>query len=313
MNATVKTKSHLEKVLRSGIFAVTGELGPPRSASREEVKEKVRYLLGNLDSVNVTDNQTAVVRMSSLAASLIAQGEGIECNMQMVCRDRNRIAMQSDILGAAALGIKNLLILSGDHQSFGDHPEAKNVFDLDSINLIRVLRRMRDDGVLMSGHELPEDARPNLFIGAAFNPFADPEDFRVLRAAKKVEAGADFMQSQCIYDMERFKRFMERANDMGLTERCFFLAGVTPLKSLGMAKYMKNNVPGITMPDVYIERLKGVKKDEQAQEGIKIALEQIEELKGMKGVSGVHLMLVEWEHMVPTIVKEAKLLPRPEM
>ncbi|MDR2404886.1 MAG: methylenetetrahydrofolate reductase [Deltaproteobacteria bacterium] len=313
MTREVKTKSHLEKVLASGHFAVTGELGPPRNGNAQEVRDKVKHLLGNLDSVNITDNQTAVVRMSSLAASVIAQSEGIEANMQMVCRDRNRIAMQSDILGAAGLGINNLLILSGDHQIFGDHPESKNVFDLDSMNLIRLVRRMRDEGTLMSGHQLGDEGRPNLFIGAAYNPFADPEDFRVLRAAKKVEAGADFMQSQCIYDMERFKRFMVRALDMGLTERCYFLAGVTPLKSLGMARHMKTNVPGITMPDYYIDRLKGVPKDKQADEGIKIACEQIEELKGVKGLSGVHLMLVEWEHMVPRIVREAKLVPRPEV
>jgi methylenetetrahydrofolate reductase (NADPH) len=219
--------------------------------------------------------------------------------------------MQSDILGAAALGINNLLILSGDHQTFGDHPEAKNVYDLDSINLIRTLKTMRDEGRLMSGQELPEDGRPIMFIGAAYNPFADPEDYRVLRAAKKVQAGADFMQSQCIYDMDRFRKFMARAVDMGLTEKTYFMAGVTPLKSLGMAKYMKNSVPGITMPDSYIERLKGVPKDKQAELGIKMAIEQIEEFKQMKGISGVHLMLVEWEHMVPTIVKEAKLIPRP--
>ncbi|MDR2461582.1 MAG: methylenetetrahydrofolate reductase [Deltaproteobacteria bacterium] len=313
MSGNLKTQSNLEKILTSGNFAVTGELGPPRSARKSDVTEKAKHLVGNVDSVNVTDNQTAVVRMSSLAASLIAQQNGLEANMQMVCRDRNRIAMQSDILGAAALGINNLLILSGDHQTFGDHPEAKNVYDLDSINLIRALKNMRDEGRLMSGQEIPEDGRPKLFIGAAYNPFADPEDYRVIRAAKKVEAGVDFMQSQCIYDMARFRKFMAKAVEMGLTEKCYFLAGVTPLKSLGMAKYMKNNVPGITMPDSYIERLKGVAKDKQAEEGIKMASEQIQEFKEMKGISGVHLMLVEWEHMVPTIVKEAKLVPRPQL
>ncbi|MDR2459279.1 MAG: methylenetetrahydrofolate reductase [Deltaproteobacteria bacterium] len=313
MTKELKTKSHLEKVLSLGHFAVTGELGPPRHAKASDVEDKVSHLLGNVDSVNITDNQTAVVRMSSLSASVLAQRKGLEANMQMVCRDRNRIAMQSDILGAAALGINNLLILSGDHQSFGDHPQAKNVYDLDSINLIRTLKNMRDEGRLMSGQELPEDGRPRLFIGAAYNPFADPEDYRVIRAAKKVKAGADFMQSQCIYDMDRFRNFMSRAVDMGLTEKTYFLAGVTPLKSLGMAKYMKNNVPGITMPDFYIERLKGVPKDKQAEEGIKIACEQIEEFKEMKGISGVHLMLVEWEHMVPVIVKAAKLIPRPNV
>jgi methylenetetrahydrofolate reductase (NADPH) len=221
--------------------------------------------------------------------------------------------MQSDILGAYALGLKNILALSGDRQKFDDHPQSKNVFDLDSINLIQAIKMMRDDGKLLSGQELPEDGRPKLFIGAAFNPFADPEDYRVHRVAKKVAADVDFLQSQCIYDMDRFRRFMAKAVDMGLTEQSYFLVGVTPLKNLGMARYMKNNVPGITVPDSYINRLKGVPKDKQAEEGIKTACEQIEEFKQMKGISGVHLMLIEWEHMAPTIVKLANLVPRPKV
>jgi methylenetetrahydrofolate reductase (NADPH) len=255
MKGTPKTESRLERILSEGHFAVTGELGPPRSARASEVTQKAKYLLNHVDSVNITDNQTAVVRMSSLAASVLAQNEGLEANMQMVCRDRNRIAMQSDLLGAHALGIKNILALSGDHQKFGDHPQSKNVFDLDSILLIRTIKMMRDEGRLLSGQELPENGRPHLFIGAAFNPFADPEDFRVIRAAKKIAAGADFLQSQCIYDMPRFRKFMEKAMDLGLPEKCYFLAGVTPLKSLGMAKYMQNSVPGIIMPDEYILRI----------------------------------------------------------
>ncbi len=313
MSREVRTKSHLEKVLAAGHFAVTGELGPPRSASRQEVVEKAKHLKGNVDSVNITDNQTAVVRMCSMAAALILQEQGVEANMQMVCRDRNRIAMQSDILGAAAMGINNLLILSGDHQKFGDHPQAKNVFDLDSVNLIATLKMMRDERRLLSGQELPEGTEPRLFIGGAFNPFADPEDYRVLRAAKKVAAGVDFLQSQCIYDMPRFKKFMAKAVDMGLTEKTYFMAGITPFKSLGMAKYMKNNVPGISVPDELISRMAGVPKDKQVEEGIKIACEQIDELKNTPGISGVHLMLIEWEHMVPTIVNQAKLSPRPQV
>jgi len=309
MSREVRTKSNLEKVLAAGQFAVTGELGPPRSANVEEVEEKAKHLFGNVDSVNITDNQTAVVRMSSLAAGLILQKTGTEANMQMVCRDRNRIAMQSDILGAAALGINNLLCLSGDHQKFGDHPQSKNVFDVDAVNLIKMVKTMRDERRLLSGQEMHEGEEPRIFIGAAYNPFADPEDYRVLRAAKKVEAGVDFLQSQCIYDMPRFKKFMARAVDMGLTEKAYFMAGITPLKSLGMAKYMKNNVPGITVPDELIERMKGVEKDKQVDEGIKIACEQIEEMKTMPGVAGVHLMLIEWEHMVPRMVKEANIGP----
>ncbi|MDR1039491.1 MAG: methylenetetrahydrofolate reductase [Deltaproteobacteria bacterium] len=311
MTGQLKTASRLEKALAAGKFAVTGELGPPRNARAADVEAKCRALKGAADAVNITDNQTAVVRMSSLAAAVIALREGLDPVMQMVCRDRNRIAAQSDLLGAAALGVNNIIALSGDHQKFGDHPQSKNVYDLDSVSLIGAIRGMRDEGRLLSGQELPEDGRPRLFIGAAFNPFADPEGFRVLRAAKKVEAGADFLQSQCVYDMPRFRRFMERAVDMGLAERAYFMAGITPLKSLGMAKYMKNNVPGITVPDSYIERLKGVPKDRQAEEGVTMACEQIEEMKSMPGVAGVHLMFVEWEHMIPVVAEKAGLLPRP--
>ncbi|MDR1041457.1 MAG: methylenetetrahydrofolate reductase [Deltaproteobacteria bacterium] len=312
MTRELKTASRLERCLAAGKFAVTGELGPPRNAKAADVEAKCRSLKGAADAVNITDNQTAVVRMSSLSASVIALREGLDPVMQMVCRDRNRIAAQSDLLGAAALGVNNIIALSGDHQKFGDHPQSKNVYDLDSVSLIGAIKTMRDEGRLLSGQELPEDGRPRLFIGAAFNPFADPEGYRVLRAAKKVEAGADFLQSQCIYDMDRFRSFMKRAVDMGLTERAYFMAGITPLKSLGMAKYMKNNVPGITVPDSCIERLKGVPKDKQTDEGVAIACEQIEEIKTMPGVAGVHLMFVEWEHMIPVIAEKAGLLPRPQ-
>jgi methylenetetrahydrofolate reductase (NADPH) len=208
--------------------------------------------------------------------------------------------------------VRNVLALSGDHQRFGDHPQSKNVYDLDSVTLLRAAKGMRDGGRLLSGQELPEEGRPGLFLGAAFNPFADPEGYRAVRAAAKVEAGADFLQSQCLYDMPRFRRFIVRAVDMGLTERAYFLAGVTPLKSLGMARYMKNSVPGITIPDSLIERLKGVPKDRQAEEGLAIAREQVEELREVPGVAGVHLMFVEWEHMVRGFAEKAGLLPRPE-
>jgi methylenetetrahydrofolate reductase (NADPH) len=311
--AYAKKESNLKKVLQKGLFAVTGELGPPRGGDHAELREKCKFLLGNVDAVNVTDNQTAVVRMSSMAASLIAQEEGLEANMQLVCRDRNRIALQSDLLGAHALGIRNVMALTGDHQLFGDHPESKNVFDLDSISLLETIRTLTKEGKLLSGFTLSPSGKPDFFIGAAFNPFADPADFRVLRAGKKIDAGAEFLQSQCIYDVPRFKSFMEKARDEGLTERAYFMAGITPLKSLGMAKYMKNHVPGIIMPDERIKRFSGVPKDKQADLGITMAIEQLEELREIPGVAGVHLMFVEWEHMVPRFVSEAKLLPRPEL
>jgi len=307
----MKSGSNLEKVLTAGHFAFTGELGPPRGAHAEEVRKKAVHLKGRVDSVNITDNQTAVVRMASWASCLILLQEGIEPNFQMVCRDRNRLAMQADILGAYALGIRNILCLSGDHCQFGDHPTAKGVFDIDSMQLISMVKKMRDEGKFLSGAEL--DGPPKMFIGAASNPFADPFEWRVHRLAKKVEAGVDFIQTQCIYNLPKFREFIRQANDLGLTEKAFILAGVTPMKSLGMAKYMKNKVPGMDVPDEIIKRLQGVAKDKQAEEGIKIALEQIAEFKEMKGVAGVHLMAIEWEHRVPEIAERAGMLPRPKV
>ena len=307
----MKSGSNLEKVLSAGHFAFTGELGPPRGAHAEEVRKKAVHLKGRVDSVNITDNQTAVVRMASWASCLILLQEGIEPNFQMVCRDRNRLAMQADILGASALGIRNMLCLSGDHCQFGDHPTAKGVFDIDSMQLISMVRQMRDEGKFLSGTEV--DGKPQIFIGAASNPFADPFEWRVHRLAKKVKAGVDFIQTQCIYNMPKFREFIRQANDMGLTEKVFILAGITPMKSLGMAKYMKAKVPGMDVPDEIITRLQGVARDKQAEEGIKITLEQIAELKEMKGVAGVHLMAIEWEHRVPEIAERAGMLPRPQV
>lgn len=306
----LKSGSNLEKVLRKGIFAVTGELGPPRGADAEAIRKKAQPLKGMVDSVNITDNQTAVVRMASWGASLLAIQEGLEPNYQMVCRDRNRLAMQSDILAAYTLGIRNMLCLSGDHQIFGDHPYSKKVYDIDSMQLISMVKKMRDEKKFQNGEEMT--APPNMFIGAASNPFGDPVEFRVFRLAKKIEAGADFIQTQCIYNMARFREFMKQANDMGLSEKVYILAGVTPMKSLGMARYMAKNVPGMDVPDELIKRIEGVDKKQQAAEGIRIACEQIEEFKEMKGVAGVHIMAIEWEHKVPQIVEQARLLPRPK-
>jgi methylenetetrahydrofolate reductase (NADPH) len=307
----MKAGSNLEKVLRAGHFAFTGELGPPRGTSAHEVREKASHLKGCVDAVNITDNQTSVVRMSSWAASLILIQEGLEPNYQMVCRDRNRLAMQSDILGAYAHGIRNMLCLSGDHQQFGDHPTAKGVFDLDSMQLIEMVKRMRDEGKFMSGEAIVDP--PELFIGAAANPFAEPLRWRVHRLAKKVEAGANFIQTQCIYNLEKFREWVKQANDMGLTEKAYILAGVTPMKSVGMARYMQSKVPGMDVPESIIKRLQGAEKGKVAAEGIKIACEQIEEFKEMKGIAGVHLMAIEWEHRVPEIAESAKVLPRPLM
>jgi methylenetetrahydrofolate reductase (NADPH) len=304
-----KSDSNLEKVLAAGHFAVTGEVGPPRGADGDAVREKASHLVGRVDAVNITDNQTAVVRLSSWAASLIVKDMGLEPNYQMVCRDRNRLAMQSDILGASALGINTMLCLSGDHPRFGDHPQAANVHDVDSIQLIGVVKKMRDESKFLGGADMTK--APAMFIGAAANPFGDPYELRVLRLAKKVAAGADFIQTQCIYDMDRFKDYMKQANDMGLFEKVKLLAGVTPLKSAGMARYMATKVPGMSVPDAVVKRIAGAPKEKQAEEGIKFLCEQVAELKEVPGVAGIHLMAIEWEHKVPEILERAGLLPRP--
>lgn len=307
----MKSDSNLEKILKAGHFAFTGELGPPRGANADHVREKAKPLVGSVDLVNITDNQTAMVRMSSWAAALIAIQEGLEPNYQMVCRDRNRLAMQADILGAYALGIKNILCLSGDHQKFGDHPNAMGVFDIDSMQLVNMVKIMRDEGKFLGGAEI--DGPPKLFIGAAANPFAEPFEWRVHRLAKKVAAGADFIQTQCVFNMAKMREWVKRAVDMGITEKTYILAGVTPMKSIGMAKYMASKVPGMDVPDEIIKRLQGAEKGKVADEGIQIACEQIEEFKEMKGVAGVHLMAIEWEHKVPEIAERAKVLPRPKV
>ena len=307
----MKSGSNLEKLLEKGEFVITGELGPPKGTDVEVVKKKAALLKGNVDAVNITDNQTAIVRMSSIVTSKILIDEGVEPTMQMVARDRNRLAMMSDLFGASALGIKNMLCLSGDHQSFGNHPEAKNVFDIDSIQMIYMVKTMRDENKVICGDEIEGDFK--MFIGAASNPFADPFQYRVHRLAKKIEAGVDFIQTQCIYDMKRFREFMKQVVDMGLHEKCKILAGITPLKSIGMARYMAANVSGIIIPEDLISRLRGAGKGKVADEGIKITCEQIQEMKEMEGIAGVHLMAIEWEHKVAEITKMAGVIPRPKV
>lgn len=305
----MKGASWLKRVLGQGEFAVTAECGPPKGADPEVVLKKAEFLKGRVDAINVTDNQTAIVRMSSLAACSLLKSAGLDPVLQMVVRDRNRIALQSDILGASAVGIRNVLCLSGDHQGFGNQPQAVGVFDLDSIQFLQVVKTMRDEKAILGGEAL--SSAPDLFIGAAANPFADPLQFRVVRLAKKIRAGADFIQSQCIYNLNRFEEWMAMAGDRGLTEQTFIMAGVTPLKSSGMAKYMKNNVAGMDIPDEVIKRMGGVSKEKQREEGIQICVETIQRLKEMPGVKGVHIMAIEWEEAVGEIVERAGLLPRP--
>ncbi len=304
----MKSASNLERVLTAGEFAVTGELGPPKSGNPEVVRKKARLVKGSCDAVNITDCQTAVVRMSSIGAGLITQSEGVEPVIQMTCRDRNRISMQSDILGASALGLKNLLCLTGDHQKFGNHPGSKGVFDMDSIQLLGMMRDMRDGKQFQCGEEIKEH-EPKMFFGCAANPFAFPYEFRAPRLAKKVSAGADFVQTQLIYNVERFAKFMEQCRDLGITEKTYILAGITPPRSLGMARYMKNFVPGLEVTDDIIMRMKDAKDMED--EGIDIAVDIINQVREIEGVAGVHIMAIEWESALHEITSRAKLLPRP--
>jgi methylenetetrahydrofolate reductase (NADPH) len=313
--ASLKSASRLERVLAEGHFAVTAELGPPKSADVSLISAKAAHLRGNVDAVNITDNQTAIVRMSSIAAGLLALKEGVEPIIQITCRDRNRIAIQSDVLGAYALGIRNILCLTGDHQKFGNHPTSKNVFDMDSIQLIAMLAGMRDQKTFACGEEIRNSKKapvvePRILIGGAENPFGDPLEFRAVRVAKKVEAGVDFIQTQCIYDMDRFEEFMRQVRARGLHENVKILAGVTPLKSAGMAKYMRDSVAGLSVPDAIIERME--KAADKPAEGIRICVEQIQRLREIEGVAGVHIMAIEWEEKVAGIVTAAGLLPRPE-
>lgn len=305
----MKEMSRLKAVLEKGGFAVTAECGPPKGADPETVLRKGRLLNGKVDAVNVTDNQTAIVRMSSLAACTLLKTAGMDPVLQVVVRDRNRIALQSDILGASALGIRNVLCLSGDHQSFGNQPQAMGVFDLDSIQFVQAVRSMRDQGLVLGGDKLSRG--PDVFIGAAANPFADPLAFRAVRLAKKIAAGAEFIQTQCIYNLERFETWMKLVRDRGLHEKAYILGGVTPLKSAKMAKYMRDKVSGMDIPDQIIERMEKVPPGKQREEGIRICVETVERLKEIPGVRGVHIMAIEWEDAVGEIVEKAGLLPRP--
>ena len=321
--------SNLERVLRAGHFAVTAELGPPQNADGSVIRKKAALLKGTCDAVNLTDNQTAIVRMSSIGAAAIVLQEGLEPVIQMTCRDRNRLAIQSDLLGAYALGVRNLLCLSGDHQTFGNHPGAKNVYDMDSIQLLQMVAGMRDRHTFECGEEF-KGQEPRFFIGAASAPFAGPVEFRPYRLAKKIQAGADFIQTQLVYDVDAFKVFMEKVRALGLHEKVAILVGVGPLKSPGMARYMKDSVPGLLVPDSLINRMTEVgapwagkskdeltKEDKKARsaawqaEGIKICIELIQQLREVEGVAGVHIMAIEWEDAVRPIVEGAGLLPRP--
>lgn len=300
-------KSNLQKVLESGQFVVTGELGPPKSAERKKIEHHAEMLRGFVDAFNLTDNQTAIVRTSSIASGAILAQMGLDPIIQITCRDRNRIAIQSDVLGAVALGIKNILCLQGDHAKFGNEQGAKNVNDLDSMQLIQALKRMRDEQAFISGEKL--EAPLDIFIGAVENPFADPFEYRAYRLAKKVAAGVDFIQTQAIFDLDRFERWMEKVRELGVHKQVPILAGVIPIKSLGAARYIKNNVSGMIVPDELLKRVEDA--PDKKEEGVRICVETIERLKKVEGLAGVHIMAVAWEEIVPEVVTRAGLLPRP--
>lgn len=304
----MKSGSRLERVLTSGRFAVTAELNPPDSADPHSVYERALVLAEVCDAINSTDASGANVHMSSVGVCALLTRAGYEPVMQVSCRDRNRIAIQGDLLGAAAMGVRNVLCLTGDGIGTGDQPEAKPVFDLDSISLLRTARILRDQGHFLSGRKL--EVAPRIFLGAAENPFVPPFDYRPLRLGKKIDAGADFIQTQYCFDMPRMRMFMKQVCDLGLDKRAYILVGVGPLRSARAAEWMRSKVPGVVIPDEVVNRMKGVPVSRQAEEGKRICVEIIQELTELCGVSGVHVMAYRQEELVAEIIDEAGLLPR---
>ena len=300
--------SQLERVLRSGRFAITSELNPPDSANPEDVYRAAMILAGFCDGINAVDASGANCHMSSLSICALLTRAGYEPVYQISCRDRNRIAIQGDILGASALGVHNLLAITGDDVRAGDQPEAKPVFDFDSIQLLRTARMMRDEAVFLSGRKITMP--PNLFLGAAANPFAPPYDWRAQRLAKKIVAGAQFIQTQYCFDVPRIKEYMRQVRDLGLHEQVYILVGVGPLRNARVAEFMRTKVPGVVIPDEIVARLSRTPKKEQQNEGKKICAEIIDEVKDIEGVSGVHIMAYRQEELVAEIVMESGLLPR---
>lgn len=309
MEKTFKSGSRLERVLRSGRFAVTAELNPPDSADPQEVYEAALVLAQVCDGINAVDASGAHCHMSSVAICALLTRAGYEPVFQISCRDRNRIAIQGDLLGAAAMGVRNVLCITGDDVSVGDQPEAKRVFDFDSIQLLRTAKIMRDQGVFLSGRKL--SVPPPLFLGAAANPFVPPFAWRPHRLAKKVAAGADFIQTQYCFDVARFREFMHQVCDMGLHEKVHILVGVGPLRSEKAAEFMRTNVPGVHIPDEIVNRLRQTPKPKKRAEGKRICVEIIQQVREMTGVAGVHVMAYRQEEMVAEIIEEAGLLPRP--
>lgn len=300
--------SQLEHALRQGHFAVTTELAPPDSACAEDVYERVRVFDGVVDGVNATDGSGARCHMSSLAVCALLSRLGYSPVMQISCRDRNRIAIQGDVLGAAAMGISNIMCLSGDGVQVGDHPGAKPVFDLDSMSALEIIRGMRDDARFQSGRLL--SSPPEVFMGAAANPFVPDHEFRVTRLAKKIAAGAQFVQTQYCFDIPLLEEFMKQVRDRGLDQKIFILVGVGPLPSARGAEFIRSNVPGVHIPDAIIKRLAGA--ENQKAEGKKICIEMMQQVKEIKGISGVHVMAFRMEETVVEMVQAAGVLGKRE-
>ena len=300
--------SRLRDSLASGRFAVTAELTPPRGTDLTRLKKGAALLHDYVDAANLTDNPSAVVRLASWAASAAVIAEDLEPICQLQCRDRNRIALQSDLLGLASIGIPNVLLLTGDHTRFGDHPEAKDVFDLDSTTLVWVASTLRDTGELMSGAKL--QGSPRLLIGAVENPSAPPLEFRAQRLAKKVAAGAEFIQTQYIFDLDNFRHFVERAGELGALDHCKLLAGLGPIRSPRALERLSHSIPGVVVSDDVVARFKGVKDEDFAEVGLNLCAEMVAEIQDIPGVSGVHLMAFAWEESVPEILSRAGVAAR---
>jgi methylenetetrahydrofolate reductase (NADPH) len=298
-------EKNLKKFLSDGKFAITAEIGPPKGSDTNIIKQKGKMLRGYANAFNITDNQTGVVRMSSMAACNILKNIDLEPVMQITCRERNRIALQSDILGASALGINNVLCLTGDHQSFGNHPESKGVYDIDSIQLIKIIKNMRDKGIFQSGDKIT-NVNPDIYIGAAANPFAEPYEFRVDRLEKKIEAGVDFIQTQSVFNVKKFNIWMDEVRDRGFENKVHILAGVTVLKSLKMTNRMRFHVPGVDIPEQIAKRMENAEDPKEV--GLTIALEIINEIKKIKGIHGIHVTALFWEKIIPTLIEKSNLI-----
>jgi 5,10-methylenetetrahydrofolate reductase len=302
-------RSHLHRLLLGGEFVVTAELPTTDSADPRSVAEVAQALRGKVDAVNCTDNSAAHPHLAPLAAAHLLADAGIEPIMQAACRDRNRLGLQADMLGAAALGVRNVVCMTGDDVTAGDHPEAKPIYDIDSIHLLRIARTMRDEGTYLSGRRLTQP--PSFLVGAVENPFAPPLDFRPMRMGKKVEAGAEFVQTQICFNVDKLRLFMARAGDLGLLEHVWVIAGVFIPRSAKGTWYLRDFVPGIDVPDDVVARMDGTPPEAQAEEGFRLAAEIVEQVRTIPGVRGIHLMSIRNEEAIVRLVEEAGLLPRP--